>query len=134
MGERVNKACEQVIGTPSIFPERVRQAASRLKAFFGDRRFGSIGQDDFRAYPPNVTVMWNDGGAVLYGRIQDIRSKTTALYSNAAIPAGLDGTWDHVRTDAVGGTVFSALSLLGFAECVRDAVRAEAAGDEGSLA
>ena len=50
MGERVNKACEQVIGTPSIFPERVRQAASRLGDFFGDRRFGSIGQDDFRAY------------------------------------------------------------------------------------
>jgi hypothetical protein len=86
-------------------------------------------------YPPNVTIMWNDGGGVLYGRIQDIRSGATALYSNAAIPPGLDGTWDHVRTDAVGGTGFSALSLLGFAECVRDAVRQEAAGDdEGSLA
>ena len=86
-------------------------------------------------FPPNVTVTWSDGGSVLYGRIQDIRSKTTALYSNAAIPAGLDGTWDFVRTDAVGGTLFSALSLLGYAECVRDAVRAETAGDdEGSLA
>ncbi|MFT6669103.1 hypothetical protein [Bradyrhizobium sp. OHSU_III] len=85
-------------------------------------------------YPPNVTVTWNDGGTVLYGRIQDIRSKTTALYSNAAIPAGLDGTWDYVRTDAVGGTVFSALSLLGFAECVRDAVRADADDDDGGPA
>lgn len=79
-------------------------------------------------FPPNVTVAWNDGGSVLYGRIQDIRSGATALYCNAAIPAGLDGTWDFVRTDAVGGTVFSALSLLGFAECVRDAVRAD--GDD----
>ena len=85
-------------------------------------------------YPPNVTVTWNDGGTVLYGRIQDIRSKTTALYSNAAIPAGLDGTWDYVRTDAVGGTVFSALSLLGFAECVRDAVRADGDDDDGGPA
>lgn len=86
-------------------------------------------------FPPNVTVTWNEGGSVLYGRIQDIRSGATALYSNAAIPAGLDGTWDFVRTDAVGGTGFSALSLLGYAECVRDAVRAETVGDdEGSLA
>lgn len=79
-------------------------------------------------FPPNVTVTWNDGGNILYGRIQDIRSGATALYSNAAIPAGLDGTWDFVRTDSVGGTGFSALSLLGFAECVRDAVRAD--GDD----
>ncbi|CAN5190754.1 hypothetical protein BH09GEM1_BH09GEM1_48280 [soil metagenome] len=50
MAKRVNKACGQVIGTPSIFPERVRQAASRLTDFFGDRRFGSIGRDDFCAY------------------------------------------------------------------------------------
>lgn len=86
-------------------------------------------------FPPNVTVTWNDSGSILYGRIQDIRSGTTALYSNAAIPAGLDGTWDFVRTDSVGGSGFTAVSLLGFAECVRDAVRADAAGDdEGSLA
>ena len=38
-------------------------------------------------FPPNITVTWNDGGSVLYGRIQDIRSGATALYSNAAIPA-----------------------------------------------
>lgn len=86
-------------------------------------------------YPPNVTVTWNDGGSVLYGRIQDIRSGATALYSNAAIPAGPEGAWDFVRTDAVGGSAFTALSLLGYAECVRDAARADTAGDdEGSLA
>jgi hypothetical protein len=85
-------------------------------------------------FPPNVTVTWNDGGSVLYGRIQDIRSGATALYSNAAIPAGLDGTWDFVRTDSVGGTGFSAISLLGFAECVRDAVRADGDDDDGDPA
>jgi hypothetical protein len=85
-------------------------------------------------FPPNVTVTWNDGGSVLYGRIQEIRSGATALYSNAAIPAGLDGTWDFVRTDSVGGTGFSALSLLGFAECVRDAVRADGDDDDGDPA
>jgi hypothetical protein len=43
-------------------------------------------------------------------------------------PPGLDGTWDFVRTDSVGGAGFSAISLLGFAECFRDAVRAD--GDD----
>jgi hypothetical protein len=82
-------------------------------------------------FPPNVTVTWNDGGAVLYGRIQDIKSGASALYSTADIPAGPDGAWDFVRTDAVGGCGFTALSLLGFAECVRDAVRADEDGDDG---
>lgn len=79
--------------------------------------------------PPNVTVTWNDGGSALYGHIQDIKSKTTALYSNAVIPSGPDGAWTYVRTDAVGGSGFTALSLLGFAECVRGAVRADEDGD-----
>jgi hypothetical protein len=85
--------------------------------------------------PPNVTVTWNDGGTVLYGHIRDTRGGTTALYSNAAIPAGPNGAWNFVRTDAVGGSGFTALSLLGFAECVRDAVRADGDGDDdGGLA
>ena len=50
MGDRVNRACGRVIDDPKIFPERVREAASRLSDFFGERRFGSIGRDDFRAY------------------------------------------------------------------------------------
>jgi hypothetical protein len=80
--------------------------------------------------PPNVTVTWNDGGGVIYGHIRDTRGKTTALYSNAAIPAAPDGAWNYVRTDAVGGSGFSAISLLGFAECIRDAVRADGDGDD----
>ncbi|RTL48054.1 MAG: hypothetical protein EKK40_18340 [Bradyrhizobiaceae bacterium] len=60
MAERVDRACGQVIGIPSIFPERVRQAASRLKDFFGDRRFGSIGRDDFRAYVEKCAE-WSPG-------------------------------------------------------------------------
>jgi hypothetical protein len=50
MEERVNRACGRVIDDRKIFPERVREAASRLSDFFGERRFGSIGRDDFRAY------------------------------------------------------------------------------------
>lgn len=80
--------------------------------------------------PPNVTVTWNDRGSVLYGHIRNTRGRTTALYSNAAIPAAPDGAWNYVRIDAVGGSGFSALSLLGFAECVRDAVRADGDGDD----
>lgn len=60
MAERVDGACAQVIGTPSIFPERVRQAASRLKNFFGDCRFGSIGREDFRAYV-EISAAWPAG-------------------------------------------------------------------------
>lgn len=30
MGQRVSKACRRATGKPSIFPERVRQAAFRL--------------------------------------------------------------------------------------------------------
>jgi hypothetical protein len=52
------------------------------------------------------------------------------LYSTAAIPDGPDGSWDFVHTDAVGGSGFTPVSLLGFAECVRDAVRAEEDGDD----
>ena len=50
--------------------------------------------------PPNVTVTWNDRGSVLYGYIRNTRGRTTALYSNAAIPAAPDGAWNYVRTDA----------------------------------
>jgi hypothetical protein len=38
--------------------------------------------------------------------------------AKAAIPAAPLGAWNYVRTDAVGGSGFTALSLLGFAECV----------------
>jgi hypothetical protein len=81
--------------------------------------------------PPNVTITWNDGGTALYGHIRDTMGGTTALYSNAAIPAGPDGAWNFVRIDAVGGSGFTALSLLGFAECVRDAVRTDGDGEDG---
>jgi hypothetical protein len=47
---RVDRACGQVIGNPVDFPLDVREAAFRLQEFFGNRRFGSIGRDDFRAY------------------------------------------------------------------------------------
>jgi hypothetical protein len=78
-------------------------------------------------FPPHLAVTWNDGGGVLYGHIRDTRGGTTALYSTAVIPAG---AWNFVCTDAVGGSGFTPLSLLGFAECVRDAVRAEEDGDD----
>lgn len=60
MGIRVNTACGQVIAAPSIFPERVRQAASRLTDFFGNRRFGSIGRDDFRAYAEKTAELLSE--------------------------------------------------------------------------
>jgi hypothetical protein len=83
--------------------------------------------------PPNVTVTWNDGGSILYAHIRDTRGRTTALYSNAAIPAAPHGAWNYVRTDAVGGSGFTALSLLGFVECIRDTVRADADDDGGPV-
>jgi hypothetical protein len=79
-------------------------------------------------FPPHVVVTWNDGGGVLYGHIKDTREGTTALYSNATIPASPDGAWTFLSTDAVGGSEFTPMPLLGFAECVRDAVRAD--GDD----
>jgi hypothetical protein len=60
MGIRVNTACRQVIAAPNIFPERVRQAASRLTHFFGNRRFGSIGRDDFRAYAEKTAELLSE--------------------------------------------------------------------------
>lgn len=60
MGIRVDRACGQVIGNPTIFPERVREAASRLKSFFGERGFGSIGRHDFRAYVEK-SAEWRPG-------------------------------------------------------------------------
>lgn len=77
-------------------------------------------------FPPHIAVTWNDGGSVLYGHIKDTKEGATALYSTAAIPAG---DWDFVRTDAVGGSGFTPMPLLGFAECVRDAARADEDGD-----
>jgi hypothetical protein len=85
-------------------------------------------------FPPHVVVTWNDGGSVLYGHIKDTREGTTALYSNATIPAAPDGAWTFVHTDAVGGSEFAPMPLLGFAECVRDAVRADEDDDEGDSA
>lgn len=65
MGERVNEACGQVIAETAIFPKCVREAAFRLKEFFGDRRFGSIGRDDFAAYVGKCTE--RDTGTEAFG-------------------------------------------------------------------
>lgn len=77
--------------------------------------------------PPNVTITWNEGGSVLYGTIDDTKRGVTALYSTQRIPSPLGASteaWDFVRTDSVGGSGFSSLALIGFAELVRDAVQA----------
>lgn len=79
--------------------------------------------------PPNVVVEWNDGGTVLYGRIRPFKNRTS-LYATAAMPVAPGGPWTFVHTDAVGGCFFPAITLLGFAECIRDAVRTEADGDD----
>ena len=50
MTYEVKEACSQVIAATTLFPERVREAAFRLKEFFGERQFGSIGRHDFAAY------------------------------------------------------------------------------------
>jgi hypothetical protein len=75
--------------------------------------------------PPNVTITWSEGGSVLYGTIDDTKRGVTALYSTERIPSPLGASteaWDFVRTDSVGGSGFSSLGLLGFAELVLDAV------------
>jgi hypothetical protein len=73
--------------------------------------------------PPNVTVTWNDSGAVLYGTI-GIGTKITSVYSSACIGhfLALPGRW---RSDAVGGAAITSFALLGMAEQIRDAVRAD---------
>ena len=44
---------------------------------------------------------------------------------NIARPPGMTaGSWDSVHSDAVGGSAFVALSILEFAELVRNAVEA----------
>ncbi|MGY4617629.1 hypothetical protein ACVWZ4_002856 [Bradyrhizobium sp. USDA 4472] len=55
MGEQVNRACDLVVVETTVFPERVRRAASRLRNFFEERPFGSIGRDDFAAYTQKCT-------------------------------------------------------------------------------
>ncbi|MCX7318737.1 MAG: hypothetical protein NT113_04300 [Hyphomicrobiales bacterium] len=80
-------------------------------------------------FPPNVVIEWNDGGSVLYGRLRLFKNRTS-LYSTAAMPVAPGGPWTFVHTDGVGGSFFTAIALLGFVECFRDAVRAEADDDE----
>ncbi|MCP1761152.1 MULTISPECIES: hypothetical protein [Bradyrhizobium] len=72
--------------------------------------------------PPNVMVTWNDGGRVLHGIIS--MGSKTSVYSSASTGefVALQGRW---RNDAVGGAAFTALALLGMAEQIREAVRAD---------
>lgn len=127
-----NRILEMLHRCDVVEGDRCPDAAGRQGTFQDD--LAKVLRDTWEAtegmgplpVPPNVTVTWNDRGSVLYGHIRDTKGKTTALYSNAAIPAAPHGARNYVRTDAVGGSGFSAISLLGFAECVRDTVRAAA--------
>ncbi|MBR0749976.1 hypothetical protein JQ582_39310 [Bradyrhizobium japonicum] len=72
----------------------------------------------------NVSVTWNDGGRAIYGTIDAFR-RVQAVYSSIPL-VGADafgGRFDFVQTDAVGGSCFSALAVLGYAEAIRDAAR-----------
>jgi hypothetical protein len=73
--------------------------------------------------PTNITLTWDDGGTVLYGTV-GIASKVTAVYSSASIGGllALPGPW---CSNAVGGAAFTFFALLGMAEQIRDAARAD---------
>jgi len=50
MKGQVAKVCQTILGDPSLVPQRVAQAATRLMRSFGDRDFGGIDQPDFDRY------------------------------------------------------------------------------------
>lgn len=78
--------------------------------------------------PPHFSVTWNENGSVLYGTLKETVTGVTALYSDTRIPRGINEPgepWDFVRTDVVGGSGFTPLAVLGFAELIRDAVRSK---------
>ncbi|SDO47894.1 hypothetical protein [Afipia sp. GAS231] len=107
------------VGPPTTFEAGLSTVVSAVWA--SNKRVTGL------SIPPNVTMTWNEGGSVLYGTIDDPKCGVTALYSTERIPAPLGASteaWDFVRTDSVGGSGFSSLELLGFAELVLDAVEA----------
>lgn len=83
--------------------------------------------------PSNVMVTWSENGGAIFGRLHNTRAGLIAIYASEAVGTGLDpaAMLEHVRGASVGGSGFSALSIIGFAETLRAAVSAdeeEAAG------
>jgi hypothetical protein len=95
MAERVDEACRQVIGQPAIFPEDVRKAARRLTDFFGSRRLGSIGRDDFSAY---VGTRAGDHEASLVGGPLEFARYDLYILGTVAGFAGEIALWELIQT------------------------------------
>lgn len=95
MAERVDEACRQVIGQPAIFPEDVRMAARRLTDFFGSRRLGSIGRDDFSAY---VRTRAGDHEASGVGGPLKLARHDLYILGTVAGFAGEIALWDLIQT------------------------------------
>ncbi len=66
---------------------------------------------------PLVTVTWSEGGAALFGTIDfSGMGGGKRLYSDVRLPLPPDGDWDFVRLPTVGGSLFSAPSIVGLSE------------------
>jgi hypothetical protein len=98
MGNRVDEACGQVIGEPAIFSDRVREAASRLKDFFGERRFGSIGRDDFRAYVAKSAGRNRATEALRIGGPVELARHDLHILGTIAGFAGEIALWELIQT------------------------------------
>lgn len=98
MGIRVNTACRQVIAAPNIFPERVRQAATRLTDFFGNRRFGSIGRDDFRAYAEKTAELLSETEDRSSGSSYESADFDLLVLGTIAGFAGEIALWELIQT------------------------------------
>jgi hypothetical protein len=72
-------------------------------------------------------VTWSEGGRALFGQLQNTRAGLTSVYASETVRTESDpaATLQQVKCSSVGGSGFTALSVLGFAETLRDAVSDE---------
>jgi hypothetical protein len=68
MKRQVTEGCGAILGNPSLVPQRVAQAATRLMHSFGERDFAGIDHRDFDRYLEAATCgprahNWKLGGA-----------------------------------------------------------------------
>ena len=77
--------------------------------------------------PSNIMVTWSEGGRALFGRLQNTRAGLTSVYASETVRTESDpaATLQQAKCSSVGGSGFTALSVLGFAETLRDAVSDE---------
>lgn len=75
-----------------------------------------------------VSILWGEGGEVLYGLIEHVTGRRH-VYSSATLPVphGIAAEWDFVELPTVGGQIFSPPSILRYATLLGEHVAGTAA-------